>query len=103
MQGFYPNWMSESSLIRQLVPNVDHIMGARHVLVDVEAAAIDGGYGGGTGTEIVYVGGTGTGDATPPKIVYKDRPWPVVLIRRILTKEEEEIDVILVNIKELKV
>ena len=33
----------------------------------------------------------GTSDATPPKIVFKEHPFPTILVRRILTKDEEEV------------
>lgn len=106
MQGFYPNWMAETSLIRQNVDSVDAMMSERSVLVDVKAAAEDGGWGGGTGTtttEYVYVGGSGTSDTNPAINKYKERPWPVVIIKRMLTKDENDIDVKLLTIIELKV
>jgi hypothetical protein len=99
--------MAETSLIRQNVAAVDAMMASRSVLVDVVAAALDGGWGGGTGTlpgkkEYIYLGG-GTSDTNPTKIQLKERPWPVVLIKRILSKDEQDIDVILLGITELKV
>ena len=57
MMGLYPNWMAESSLIRQGVAEVNALMGARDVIVDVTLAALDGGWGGGTGGETIYIGG----------------------------------------------
>ena len=94
--------MSEASLIRQGVAEVNALMGSRDVIVDVTLAATDGGWGGSGTGETVYVD-SGRGGGGTYYDFDKKREWPVVLVRRVLTKDEENIDVIVLEINGLKV
>jgi len=57
------------------------------------------GMGSQTGGTIQYID-RGSSSSSPPKIIYKEQPFPIVLVRNILTKDEEELNIFITHIYE---